>query len=162
MDLPNYKAVAKKLAPHPIELDLANALKRKPNPWRKKMKEARAISIEAGQNLSFNTREIRAKASEPIALTFINPDVVPHNWALLANGSMQRVGDLVNRLIGDPDAAFNQYIPITDDVLCYTDIIEGQDRGTIHFNAPSTPGRYPFICTFPGHWMVMNGEMIVE
>lgn len=71
-------------------------------------------------------------------------------------------GDLVNRLISDSDAAFNQYVPVTDDVLCYTDIIEGQDRGTIHFNAPSTPGRYPFICTFPSHWMVMNGEMIVE
>ncbi|MDZ4850727.1 MAG: DUF6797 domain-containing protein [Pirellulaceae bacterium] len=161
-DIPNYRAVAKKLSAHPIEFDLANATKRKPNPWRKKIKEARAIAIEAGQNLSYSHRELRVQANEPLALTFNNPDVVPHNWALLVPGSLQRVGDLTNRLIGDPDAALNQYIPISDDVLCYTDIIDSQDKGIIYFNAPSTPGRYPFICTFPGHWMVMNGEMIVE
>jgi azurin len=161
-DLPDYQPATKAILAHPIELDLANALKRKPNPWRKKLKDARAIAIDAGQNLSFASREIRVKANESIALTFTNPDVVPHNWALLAKGSMQRVGDLVNRLINDPDAAFNHYIPASDDIICYTDIIDGKDKATIYFNAPSLPGRYPFICTFPGHWMVMNGEMIVE
>jgi putative heme-binding domain-containing protein len=161
-DLPNYRPVTKSIAAHPIEIDLANALKRKPNPWRKKIKEAREITIEAGQNLSFATRDIRVQTNEAIALTFSNPDVVPHNWALINPGSLAQVGDLVNRLISDPDAAFNQYIPVSDDVLCYTDIIEGHDKGTIYFHAPSTPGRYPFVCTFPGHWMVMNGEMIVE
>ncbi len=28
--------------------------------------------------------------------------------------------------------------------------------------APLAKGNYPYICTFPGHWMVMNGELIVE
>ena len=30
----------------------------------------------------------------------------------------------------------------------------------LHFRAPSVPGRYPYLCTFPGHWMIMNGELI--
>ena len=29
-------------------------------------------------------------------------------------------------------------------------------------DAPSAPGRYPYLCTFPGHWVIMNGVMIVE
>jgi azurin len=33
---------------------------------------------------------------------------------------------------------------------------------TIHFDAPKSPGRYPFLCTFPGHWVVMNGALVVE
>jgi azurin len=37
-----------------------------------------------------------------------------------------------------------------------------QDQFSIFFRAPDKPGRYPFLCTFPGHWMVMNGVMIVE
>jgi azurin len=37
-----------------------------------------------------------------------------------------------------------------------------QDQFTISIRAPATPGRYPYLCTFPGHWMVMNGEMIVR
>jgi azurin len=38
---------------------------------------------------------------------------------------------------------------------------QGQRR-TIYFEAPKSSGRYPFLCTFPGHWMIMNGELIVE
>lgn len=31
----------------------------------------------------------------------------------------------------------------------------------LRFNAPDQPGIYPFVCTFPGHWVVMNGIMVV-
>ena len=33
---------------------------------------------------------------------------------------------------------------------------------SIDFDAPAEPGVYPYVCTFPGHWKVMNGELIVE
>lgn len=52
---------------------------------------ARKLTIEAGKNLSYSTRELRAKAGEPIALTLINPDVVPHNWALIQPGTLSAV-----------------------------------------------------------------------
>jgi azurin len=69
---------------------------------------------------------------------------------------------LINKFIADPDAASRHYIPRTELVLAYTDIVAPQDRSVIYFRAPTAPGRYPYLCTFPGHWMVMNGEMIVE
>ncbi|MCA9205393.1 MAG: c-type cytochrome, partial [Planctomycetales bacterium] len=31
----------------------------------------------------------------------------------------------------------------------------------LRFTAPTEPGIYPYVCTFPGHWVVMNGIMIV-
>ena len=31
----------------------------------------------------------------------------------------------------------------------------------LRFKAPEEPGIYPYVCTFPGHWVVMTGEMIV-
>jgi putative heme-binding domain-containing protein len=161
-DLPGYKPIAKQISPHPLDSDLQLALRKKVNPWRKRLQDATAIEIEAGQNLSYTKKELRVKAGEPVALTFKNPDVVPHNWALVKPGSLQRVGELANRLIGDPDAAINNYIPTSDDVICFTDIVEGQDETIIYFKAPDVTGRYPYLCTFPGHWMVMNGEMIVE
>ena len=73
-----------------------------------------------------------------------------------------QVGDLANRLIADPDAALRHYIPDTLDVLAYTDVVLPRDDCTIYFRAPREPGRYPYLCTFPGHWKVMNGEMVVE
>ena len=35
------------------------------------------------------------------------------------------------------------------------------DSFSIDFHAPQEPGRYPYLCTFPGHGSVMQGEMIV-
>jgi azurin len=123
---------------------------------------ARAVTIEAGKNLSYTVRSFTVRGGEPVKLTFVNPDVVPHNWALIEPGTLNRVGDLVNKIIAEPDAATRHYIPRTDDVLVYTDIVGPQDQFAISFRGPTTPGRYPYLCTFPGHWMVMNGEMIVE
>ncbi len=157
-----YKSIAKKIDPHPILTDLALATRQVPNPLRKPIQGARAITIKTGKNLTFGTRTLRVRAGEAIKFTLANPDVVPHNWALVKPNALQRVGEMANRLIADPEAAARHYIPQSDDVLAYTDVVLPQQEFTIYFHAPKKPGRYPYLCTFPGHWMVMNGEMIVE
>jgi putative heme-binding domain-containing protein len=160
---PGYRPVSKTIAAHPILADMEALNHRpKPNPWLSKIPGARSITIEAGKNLTFSVRTIKARAGEAIKLTFVNPDSVPHNWALIKPGSLAKVGDLVNKIIAEPDAATRHYIPRTDDVLAFTDIVVPQDQFTISFRVPNAPGRYPFLCTFPGHWMVMNGELIAE
>ena len=65
-------------------------------------------------------------------------------------------------MIADPKGLANHYVPESDDVLVYTDMVNAKGEFTIHFNAPEEPGEYPYLCTFPGHWMVMNGVMTVE
>ena len=155
--------VTKTISAHPILADMAAlTTKPAPNPWRQKLPNSREIKIEAGKNLSFVPSSFKVKAGEPIKLTFINPDVVPHNWALIEKGSLAKVGDLVNKIIGQPDAVIRQYVPKSDLIICHTDIVGPQEQMSIGFEAPKSPGKYPFLCTFPGHWMVMNGVMIVE
>jgi putative heme-binding domain-containing protein len=146
---------------HPMLRDLEWLEKRIPNPWQKKLDGAREVRIEARDNLQFSARVIEAKPGEAIKLTFKNPDVVPHNWALIRPGTLETIGDLANRMIGAPDAYLRQYVPASDAVLCYTDIVDPGAEFAIFFHAPKEPGRYPYLCTFPGHWMVMNGELIV-
>ena len=87
---------------------------------------------------------------------------MPHNWALLKPGTLQRVGNLANQLISDPEAAIKQYVPDSSDVIVFTDIVLPKQQFTIYFKVPEQPGRYPYLCTFPGHWLVMNGNLIVE
>jgi putative heme-binding domain-containing protein len=160
---PGYRPVRKTIAAHPILADMAAmAHKPVPNRWRFRIPKARSVTVEAGKNLSYTVRSFMARPGEPIHLTFMNPDVVPHNWALIKPGTLSRVGDLVNKIVAEPDAASRHYIPRSDDVLVYTDIVGPQDQFSVFFRAPTTPGRYPYLCTFPGHWMVMNGEMIVK
>jgi putative heme-binding domain-containing protein len=162
VDYPGYSPLAKTIAAHPILTDLAIMTKRVRNPWRARLPGAQAISLSAGANLTFSKRSFTVKAGAPIRLTFNNPDVVPHNWVLIKPGQLERIGDLTNKLIADPEALARQYVPADPAVLCYSDIVAPHERFTIFFRAPSEKGRYPYLCTFPGHWMVMNGEMIVE
>jgi putative heme-binding domain-containing protein len=161
-NLPDYRPRRKLVAAHPILADLALNVPRAPNPWRKGIKGARSIVVAAGKNLSFDERSLIVRAGEPIRLTFRNPDVVPHNWILVAPGTLNKVGDLVNKLVAEPDAVARHYVPRSDDVLVYTDIVGPGESFTIHFRAPLQKGRYPYLCSFPGHWMVMNGQMIVK
>lgn len=152
----------KEINPHPIHADLAMATRSIPNPHARRKKGGRKVTIDTAGNLSFATRSFTVKPGELIEFKLSNPDVVPHNWALLKPGTLERVGKLSNRLISDPEAAIRHYIPETDDVLAYTNVVLPKDEYVIYFNAPKQPGRYPYLCTFPGHWLVMNGEMIVE
>lgn len=161
-DYPGYHPLTKQIAAHPILTDLAMGTMMVPNPWRRPLPNAKPITMEAGQNLSFEPRLFTVRAGETIKLTFSNPDVVPHNWVLVKPGSLERIGDLANKLVADPAAVTRQYVPRSDDVLCYTNIVPPRERFTIYFRAPSQRGRYPYLCSFPGHWMVMNGQMIVE
>ncbi|QEG39668.1 DUF6797 domain-containing protein [Roseimaritima ulvae] len=157
-----YRPMDKTIAAHPLLTDMALNAARVPNPWSQKIAGARAVELKTGTNLTYQTKILQARAAEPLALTLVNPDVVPHNWALVRPGRLQKVGELANQLIADPQAFARHYIPNSDDVLQYTDVVGPGQSQTIYFRAPSEPGRYPFLCTFPGHWMVMNGELIVE
>lgn len=161
-DFPGFTPSDKDFRPHPILSDLALATLRVPNPWLNEVAGARQVRIEAGQNLSYIQRSFAAQPGEAVRLTFANPDVVPHNWALVKPDALQRVGEMANRLVADPEAFARHYIPQTDDVLAYTDIVSPGEETSIFFRAPREPGRYPYLCTFPGHWMVMNGELIVR
>jgi azurin len=102
------------------------------------------------------------KAGERISLTLANPDTMPHNLAVARPGTLAKVGDGANRMAAKPDGGARRYIPPGGDVLFFTDIIDAGKSFTIHFTAPDAPGEYPYLCTFPGHWQIMNGVMVVE
>lgn len=159
---PGYVARQKTIKPHPIHGDLKLASRNIWNPHSKTKRGAREIEMKTSGNLSFDTRQITAKPGELLAIKLVNADVVPHNWALVKPGSLEQVGRTANKLISDPDAVLRQYVPDSPNVLAYTDIVMPNEQFTIYFKAPKRPGTYPYLCTFPGHWLVMNGALVVE
>lgn len=160
-DFAGYEPFEKVIRQHPIIADLALESNRVPNPWRTAIKGARKLTLKTSGNLQFASQNLKAKAGEVLQFTLSNPDTVPHNWALLKPGKLETVGKLSNLLVGDPDGYAKQYIPATDDVVAYVDIVDPGKSLTIFFKVPDEPGQYPYVCTFPGHWTVMNGVLTV-
>jgi len=68
---------------------------------------------------------------------------------------------LADALVADPTAAERHYIPDDPSVLLHSRVLNPGESHTIHFNAPAAPGKYPFLCTFPGHWQSMKGTLVV-
>jgi azurin len=159
-DFPGYQPIAKA---QPASARIATAVPQpaKPNPWVNG-DHGRTIVIEAALGLQFAQKQFAVKAGERVSLTFTNPDMVPHNWVLAKPGTLKALGEAANKLITDPTGLTRHYVPDSPDVLVYTDMANPTASFTIHFTAPKVRGDYPYLCTFPGHWMVMNGVMKVE
>ncbi len=58
--------------------------------------------------------------------------------------------------------AIIQYIPASPEVLGAIGLLAPGASGTLTLATPLAPGRYPYRYTFPGHWRIMRGVLIVE
>lgn len=114
------------------------------------------------ERLLFDVREFKVKAGAPVKLVFENPDVTPHNLLIVQPGAADEVGMAGNEMAKLPDGMAKGFIPDSPKILHHTKMLMQNESQALRFKAPETPGRYPYICTFPGHWLVMKGEMVVE
>ena len=59
------------------------------------------------------------------------------------------------------DGQGRAYLPNTKDVIAASRLLEAGQRQTLKLTAPTTPGAYEYVCTFPGHWTLMWGTLVV-
>ena len=121
----------------------------------------RQILLKAITGLKYDQEKIVVRAGERISLTLVNTDEMPHNWILTGWFTYELVGQLADAMVADPTAAERHYVPDDQSVLQYTRVLNPGESQTIHFNAPTAPGDYPYLCTFPGHWQTMKGTLLV-
>ena len=112
--------------------------------------------------MQFSPVELRVKAGQPVRIIFENPDLMQHNLLILAPGTIEEVGELADQMATALDGMAKQYIPASRSVLHATPLVDPKARFELRFTAPAQPGRYPYVCTFPGHWRMMRGVLIVE
>lgn len=111
--------------------------------------------------MKYSVTNFTAKAGQTLKIVFENPDHMQHNLLILKPGTLEKVGAAADDLAKQPNGVDMQYIPATPDVLFSTPLVDPEQRYELTFTVPSVPGDYPFVCTFPGHWRIMNGVMKV-
>lgn len=112
--------------------------------------------------MKFDIEEFTVKAGQRVVLNLENPDFMQHNLVISKPGTFEIVGKAADVLARDPKGAEQEYVPQIPEVIIATRLVEPNDKTTLVFTAPDEPGEYPFVCTVPGHWRIMNGVMIVE
>lgn len=119
------------------------------------------ISITpVGETMEYEQKEFTVKPGQTVRLTFQNTATsaaMSHNVVVLQmNASVNEVGQAAM------SAADSDYIPASeqDQIIAYTPLAAPGETVTVEFTAPAE-GDYTYICTFPGHYMMMQGTMHV-
>ncbi len=123
-----------------------------------------ALTIEGNDQIQFVQPELRTSAScGEVTLTLkhigqLAANIMGHNWVLTATSDYEAVAQAGQAI--PPD-----FVPANDArVLAATAVIGGGEEVTITFDISGLEagGDYTYFCSFPGHWVLMNGKFIIE
>jgi azurin len=117
------------------------------------------VSVQGVEGLKFSLPSFDVKPGARVKLDFANTSDMLHNLVVVRPGTGTKVGEAALRL--GLDGQKLDYVPKTDDVLFNTSLLEPQKVESIYFVAPTAPGEYQYVCTFPGHYVTMQGTMRV-
>lgn len=112
-----------------------------------------------GDTMTFDKAELTVPAKAEVHLVMKNNsklDVLPHNWVLVHEKTEAKVA-----ADGLALGKEKNYLPESDDVIAGTALAPPGKTAEITFTAPKYPGKYPYICTVPGHYVMMKGVLNV-
>ena len=124
----------------------------------------RVVTIGATDTMKFDPATIQAKPGEKLRIVLKPTGAMPkiamaHNFVLLAATTD------VAAFIKAAATASPTYIPaaMKASVLAMTGLAGPGETVQVTFKAPAKPGKYPFVCSFPGHYLSgMKGELTVK
>ncbi len=114
------------------------------------------------ERMLFTLKRFEVKAGQPVKLTLTNPDVTQHNLAIVQPGAVMEIGMAGNLMAAQKDGVKRNFIPDSPKILHHTKLLNQDTSETLRFIAPTKPGNYPYLCTYPGHWVIMQGVMVVK
>jgi azurin len=118
------------------------------------------IQLESVANtMTFSKTALSVPTGAEVHLTLKNNATMatlPHNWVLVKPGTEASVA-AAGLKMGEPAG----YIDVRNhDMLVHTPLGKPGETAEVTFTAPEV-GAYPYICTVPGHYMMMKGVLTV-
>ncbi|MFD0893247.1 azurin [Luteolibacter ambystomatis] len=124
------------------------------------------VELTGNDAMQFSSKAFDVTAGQSVSLTLKHIGKLPkaamgHNVVILKSGTV--VATFATKAMTAKDT---DYIPGDAEskaqIVAHTKTIGGGESDTVTFTAPTEPGSYPFLCTFPGHFAVMQGVMTVK
>ncbi len=122
------------------------------------------LGPDAVNPMAFNKKTFTVKAGQPVKLTFSNSGgaaPLPHNVIVGKVGSKDALMAAAMVIMTDPQGMAKNYIPADPNVIASMKLVQAGQSDSLTFT-PAAAGDYPFMCTFPGHSMMMNGVITAQ
>lgn len=126
------------------------------------LSEGEILIQPIGNEMRYEQTEFTVEAGQEVTIVFENLATSPamqHNVVVLTSDDDEDANRVGRE--GMAAGAAAEYVPDDPAVLAYTSMAQPGETVRVTFTAPSEPGRYRYICTFPGHYALMQGTMIV-
>lgn len=126
--------------------------------------DAVTLEITGNDQMQYNKKELTAVTGQEVTIKLEHVGKLPkaamgHNVVILDPGTA--IAPFAMKCAPNAD---NGYLPkdeeTKDKMIAHTEMIGGGETTSVTFTAPE-PGEYPFLCTFPGHFGLMQGKFIV-
>ena len=122
----------------------------------------RQVMHTVKDQMLYDVKKFEVPVGAPVVITLINNDAMPHNLVLCRQGSLRKVGRASDAQGMGGDAADRDYVPdMPEDIMHVMGLVLEGESKSLRFVAPKKPGRYPYVCTYPQHWQMMNGVLKV-
>ncbi len=126
---------------------------------------AKIVEMKGTDQMRFSVENIEATPGQKITVKLTNESKFPaaamsHNFVLLKNSADAKAVDEASVTHRE-----NEYIApeMKDKIIAHTGLASGGQTVQVTFNAPKKPGKYIYICTFPGHFNAgMKGTLTVK
>jgi putative heme-binding domain-containing protein len=132
--------------------------------YRDRLREISVRVVRLGtvkEEMCYDRSFFAVEAGRPVQVILENNDLMPHNLVITAPGQLRKVALEGAELGATPGLDGKMYVPKSPDVLYSTKMVNAGTRESLTLTAPTEPGEYPYVCTFPRHWMRMYGVMVV-
>ncbi|MEY5009156.1 MAG: hypothetical protein RLZZ253_295, partial [Verrucomicrobiota bacterium] len=111
--------------------------------------------------MKFDQAEIAVEPGAKIKLVLENIDDLPHNIVFFKPGT--DVVAVSNKQMEKPEEALKRnWLPDDPRIWLNSRMLNPKEKQELEFTAPTEPGVYPYMCSFPGHVLTMQGKLVVQ
>jgi azurin len=114
------------------------------------------------EQMRYDTPRVVVQPGKAFKFIIENADFMPHNLVVVKPGIREKLGMATANMRPDElDGRGRPYLPKGIPILAATKLIEAGQRATLELTAPEQEGEYEYVCTYPGHWTLMYGTLVV-
>jgi azurin len=108
--------------------------------------------------MRYDVTELTISPGANVKIIIENTDDMPHNLCFFLPGT--DVVEVCNKQMEKPEEALKRnWLPEDPRLWQHSKMLNPKEKDEITFTAPDKPDVYPFVCSFPGHAMTMQGKL---
>jgi len=115
---------------------------------------------ESMQEMRYDVDVIKANSGQQVKLTLNNPaeaEAMKHNFVIVKKADAKSVAKA-----GLEAGKEQGYLPEdSDKIYAASELVDPGRQTTFEFSLDAA-GKYEFICTYPGHYPLMKGKIVVD